>query len=77
MAMPLTTLPRVYQRQRNAQQRGREDMWMGVVERMTTKASHHSRHLGGGAWAGIMRFSQRMLVLKVEPVDLTELEEYM
>lgn len=52
-------------------------MWMGVVERMTTKASHHSRHLGGGAWAGIMRFSQRMLVLKVEPVDLTELEEYM
>lgn len=23
-------------------------MWMGVVERMTTKTSHHSRHLGGG-----------------------------
>jgi ABC-type nickel/cobalt efflux system permease component RcnA len=24
-----------------------------------------------------MRFSQRMLVLKVEPVDLAELEQYM
>lgn len=50
-------------------------MWMDVVERMTTKTSHHSRHLGGGEWAGIMRFTQRMLALKVEPVDLAELEE--